>query len=136
MRRAICLFTTRGSRPMTAVGVAEAGMTPINAEQLDMRQPTARPNETVEQQRRRLLYQSTYRGMAEMDYILGSYAEQNINTMNDLDLKEWELVIRQYDSELYKWIIQGQAELVPKELADSATWSRLMHHSRDAREFR
>lgn len=54
--------------------------------------PMPRPNEPVEQLRARLVYQSRKRGTLESDLLLSTFARDNLATMNEAELKEYDKV--------------------------------------------
>jgi len=108
----------------------------IKLDEVDMRQPPARPNETLEESKRRLQYQSAYRGMAEMDYIMGTFAARYLSAMSKAETDEWELIVRQYDSELYKWILQDKEAEAPKDIREGSLWPKLKEHGKNAAEYR
>ena len=61
---------------------------------LDLPPPTPiqRPNESVETMRARLVYQSRKRGTLESDLLLSTFAKENLDKMNDKELKEYDRV--------------------------------------------
>ena len=40
--------------------------------------------------RKKLLFRSSHRGTKEMDIILGTYAEENLPNMNDIELRKFQ----------------------------------------------
>ncbi|KAG5472333.1 hypothetical protein LSCM1_03732 [Leishmania martiniquensis] len=73
------------------------------------------PNETVESKRRRLIYQSRYRGMVEMDLIFGHFARCKLETLDASMLDEYDTLLKQLDSELFRWLVIGLD--APEEVA-------------------
>lgn len=65
----------------------------------------ANPNETVEAKRRRLVYQSRYRGMVEMDLILGHFARCRLASLDAELLDEYDILLKQLDNDLFRWVI-------------------------------
>ncbi|CAJ1010563.1 putative Flavinator of succinate dehydrogenase [Leishmania naiffi] len=65
------------------------------------------PNESVESKRRRLIYQSRYRGMVEMDLIFGHFARCKLETLDAAMLNEYDILLKQLDSELFCWLVMG-----------------------------
>lgn len=53
---------------------------------------------------KRLLFQSTHRGMKEMDVILGGFAERHLSVLGDDQLGRFEAVLQESDSDLFDWI--------------------------------
>lgn len=88
--------------------------------------------ESNEAKRRRLLYQSTYRGMVEMDIILGAFARQNIETLSAPQLEEYDAVLRHFDNDLYKWLVMDVE--APAEVAQIRVFQSLHSFVRDERE--
>ena len=76
--------------------------------------------------RKKLFYQSRYRGMAEMEYILHTYAETNLEKMKEDELTQWENILRTGDSELYKWIVQKKNDAVNSALREQAVSAHLI----------
>lgn len=56
--------------------------------------------------RKRLLYQSQHRGMREMDFILGGFAQHHLEAMGYGDLKKFEALLAMPDQELYGWVFK------------------------------
>lgn len=54
--------------------------------------PIQRPNESVETMRARLVYQSRKRGTLESDLLLSTFAKENLDKMNEKELKEYDRV--------------------------------------------
>lgn len=63
------------------------------------------PNEKVEDKRRRLIYQSRYRGMVEMDLILGHFARCRLESLDAELLDEYDTLLKQLDNDLFRWVI-------------------------------
>ncbi|HUX79265.1 MAG TPA: succinate dehydrogenase assembly factor 2 [Alphaproteobacteria bacterium] len=68
--------------------------------------------------RKRLLYQSQHRGMREMDWLLGGFAEKYIGTMSDDELQQFEALLTFPDQDLYGWFFEKLRvpEHVPRAL--------------------
>eukprot|EP01060_Flectonema_neradi_P018366 TRINITY_DN25182_c0_g1_i1.p1 TRINITY_DN25182_c0_g1~~TRINITY_DN25182_c0_g1_i1.p1 ORF type:complete len:166 (+),score=30.42 TRINITY_DN25182_c0_g1_i1:47-499(+) len=95
---------------------------------LDMRPPLAeeRFEVDIEIARKRLKYQSSKRGMLEMDAILGQYATDNIDSWDVTQLKEWHNILREYDINLYGWLVKrDKLDELPDTLKNSALYSEL-----------
>lgn len=63
----------------------------------------------LDPRRRKLLFRSWHRGMREMDYILGQFADNNIASLRDDQLDEYEQILEVLDRDLFKWIM-GEGE--------------------------
>ena len=53
--------------------------------------------------KKRLIYRSQYRGTKEMDKLIGSFVELNINKLDDNDLRDLEKFLDIDDDTLYKF---------------------------------
>ena len=56
--------------------------------------------------KKKIIYRSTHRGSKEMDLLLGSFAKQNINNLNDSDLKDLNDLLQFNDDILSKWYFE------------------------------
>eukprot|EP01062_Namystynia_karyoxenos_P073404 TRINITY_DN70206_c0_g1_i1.p2 TRINITY_DN70206_c0_g1~~TRINITY_DN70206_c0_g1_i1.p2 ORF type:complete len:190 (+),score=97.74 TRINITY_DN70206_c0_g1_i1:79-570(+) len=80
----------------------------------------------LEVARRRLQYQSHKRGMLEMDMLLGGFADDHLDSYDADGLRRWHNVLRQYDTDLAKWLIlKKNLADVPAELSDCPVWAQL-----------
>ena len=59
-------------------------------------------NNDIENLKKRLIYRSQYRGTKEMDKLIGSFVQSNINNFNLNQLKELEKFLSIDDSTLYR----------------------------------
>ncbi len=59
--------------------------------------------ENLKTLRKRLLYQSQHRGLREMDFLLGRFAQQYIGEMAREDLTQFEELLTFPDQQLYAW---------------------------------
>ena len=64
---------------------------------------TNAPAEKVDKRRKRLRYRSWHRGMKEVDFILGHFADTHLATFSDHQLDQFEVVLNQSDPDLYAW---------------------------------
>ena len=60
-------------------------------------------NNDIENLKKRLIYRSQYRGTKEMDKLIGSFVQSNINEFNNNQLKELERFLETDDDTLYKF---------------------------------
>ena len=60
-------------------------------------------NNDIENLKKRLIYRSQYRGTKEMDKLIGSFVQTNIDKFNTLQLKELENFLEIDDDTLYKF---------------------------------
>ncbi len=66
--------------------------------------------------RKRLLYQSQYRGMREMDWLLGGFAKKYIHKMGHEQLKQLEALLAFPDQDLYGLFFEKNP--IPLQVAD------------------
>ena len=59
--------------------------------------------EELEIKRKRLKMRSMRRGIKEMDLILKSFADFNLNLMSELELENFESLLLENDQDLYQW---------------------------------
>ncbi len=62
--------------------------------------------EDLETLRKRLLYQSHHRGMRELDFILGRFANRHVPSMTQEELEQLEALLVIPDQELYGWFFE------------------------------
>lgn len=66
----------------------------------------------LDDRRKRLLFRAWHRGMREMDYVLGTFANNAIEDMSDEDLSLFEMLMQVPDPYMYKWL-SGTVEVPP-----------------------
>ena len=66
---------------------------------------------------KKLLFKASHRGIKEMDIILGSFAEKNLETMNEENLKLFEEILEIPDPDLYKWFASEDVSIPEKYTA-------------------
>lgn len=59
--------------------------------------------EPSDTRRKRLLYQANYRGFKEADLLLSGFAKAHLDEMSDVELDEFEALLKNPDRELYEW---------------------------------
>ncbi|RTK92638.1 MAG: succinate dehydrogenase assembly factor 2 [Rickettsiales bacterium] len=52
---------------------------------------------------KRLLYQSCNRGCKETDLIIGNFAKQYLQNMDDQDLETFDAILQMNDADIYDW---------------------------------
>ena len=94
-----------------------------------VRPPPKRGEETDEQLRQRLLYQSRKRGIRENDLLMGTFAGEELGSMNRAELEEYDGILNEHDNEwdMYKWMV-GKMPL-PEHLKDSSVMKKLVVHA-------
>ncbi len=71
----------------------------------------------MDNRRKRLLYLSQHRGMKETDLLMGQFASNNLLSMNDQELDQFEQLLQEADNDLLKWILEQ--EDVPHDINGS-----------------
>lgn len=66
----------------------------------------------LDPRRKRLLYRAWHRGMREMDYVLGTFANVSIADMGEEELADFEQLMTVPDPDMYKWL-SGTADVPP-----------------------
>ncbi len=59
----------------------------------------------MNERRRKLNFRAWRRGFREMDLIMGQFADQNIESMSESELQEFERLLATPDWEVYAWIV-------------------------------
>jgi antitoxin CptB len=83
-------------------------------------------SEGLDARRRRLLFRAWHRGIREMDFVLGRFADANIKLLRDTELDEVESWLDIPDQQIFAWV--SEAETAPANI-DTPLFRRL-------REFR
>jgi antitoxin CptB len=65
-------------------------------------------HETIRVRRKRLLYQSRYRGRLESDLLFGSFASRHLPSLSGLQLDRYEALLEESDQDLFAWITGQQ----------------------------
>jgi antitoxin CptB len=63
-----------------------------------------RSSEGLDARRRKLLFRSWHRGMREMDLILGTFADAEIDGLTEAEIDQYERLLDISDTELLPWI--------------------------------
>lgn len=71
-----------------------------------------RTSDGLDERRKKLLFRSWHRGMREMDYVLGMFANEAIADLSDDELSEFEMLMQVPDPDMYKWL-SGTIEVPP-----------------------
>ncbi|KAG6817110.1 hypothetical protein H0H87_012631 [Tephrocybe sp. NHM501043] len=91
--------------------------------------PLPRSGETVDTLRARLVYQSRKRGTLESDLLLSTFARDNLGTMTEAELKEYDRLLDEADWDIYYWATGKRA--APERWADSDMLRRLAKHAKN-----
>ncbi|OBZ67440.1 Succinate dehydrogenase assembly factor 2, mitochondrial [Grifola frondosa] len=88
--------------------------------------PLSREGETVETMRARLVYQSRKRGTLENDLLLSTFAKEQVDTMNEAQLKEFDKLMDELDWDIYYWATGKKTP--PERWANSKLLEKLRVH--------
>ena len=61
-------------------------------------------SESITVRRKRLIYQSRYRGRLESDLLLGRFADRYVMTLDVVQLDRYEALLQESDHDLLAWI--------------------------------
>jgi len=66
-----------------------------------------RTSADLDPRRRRILYRCWHRGIREMDLVFGQFAEEQISTLSETELDEFEIIMGEEDADLNSWITEA-----------------------------
>lgn len=66
----------------------------------------------MDERRRKLCFRAWRRGFREMDLLMGAFADDHLEAMDDDGLDEFERLLGTPDWEVYAWLI-GQKDVPP-----------------------
>jgi antitoxin CptB len=69
--------------------------------------------ESVTVRKKRLLYQSRYRGRLEADILFGRFADVHLGGLDETGLDRYEALLHESDQDLFAWIM-GMAPVPPE----------------------
>ena len=58
--------------------------------------------------KKKILYRSKHRGTKEMDLLLSNFVKKYVNSLNESELCELELLLNIDDEVLYKWYLNNE----------------------------
>ena len=64
---------------------------------------------------KKLFFKATHRGTKEMDIILGTFANKQLESMTKNDLALFDELLDISDPELYKWFTSDNEEIIPEK---------------------
>lgn len=82
--------------------------------------------EDTENKRKRLIFRSWHRGTREMDLIMGTFADQNLQGFNEAELDQYEDILQTGDPDLYNWV--SGREDAPANVVTPVMQKLLDHH--------
>ena len=65
---------------------------------------STRSSSDLDVRRRKILFRAWHRGIREMDIVLGQFADAHIASLNDDEMREFEIVLEINDRDLLQWI--------------------------------
>jgi antitoxin CptB len=80
--------------------------------------------ESLTVRRKRLIYQSRYRGRLESDLFFGRFADAHVNQLDRSQLERYEALLREDDHDLFGWI-SGRVPVPPRH--DHDVFALLRH---------
>ncbi|KAI0916053.1 hypothetical protein AcV5_003497 [Taiwanofungus camphoratus] len=92
-------------------------------------EPIPRPGEPVEKMRARLVYQSRKRGTLESDLLLSTFAKEQLATMGEVELREFDKLMDEPDWDIYYWATRKKVP--PERWANSVLLEKLQKHVRN-----
>lgn len=69
---------------------------------------TTRSSADIEPRRKRILFRCWHRGIREMDLVLGTFADAEIETLSEAELDELEEIMAEHDRDLVLWVTGEQ----------------------------
>jgi antitoxin CptB len=84
-------------------------------------------SEGLDARRRRLLFRCRHRGIREMDFVLGRFADAQLPVLSDAEMDELETWLEVPDQQMFAWV--NGSEPTPPEL-DTALFRRLLDFHR------
>ncbi len=90
-----------------------------------------RSNESVDEKRARLIYQSRKRGITENGLLLGNFSAEFVPGMSEQELDEYNLIINSLANEwdLYYWLTNARP--LPDDLKDSVVLKKMVEYCRN-----
>jgi antitoxin CptB len=67
------------------------------------------PNQDLATRRRRALYRATHRGSKELDFLLGRFAAETVETMSDTEISVMERLIETPDPDIAVALFEGNS---------------------------
>ena len=86
--------------------------------------------EELDNRRKRLIFRSWHRGTREMDLIMGTFAENNVPSMDTAALDFYEELLHTPDPDVYDWISGHKP--VPANMMNPVIEKLLTHNYADS----
>lgn len=95
-------------------------------------QPLSRQGESVEELRKRLVYQSRKRGILETDLLLSRFAKKYLDTFDRDMLVEYDKLLDELDWDIYYWATKNfEITPLPDKWKDSKILALLQEESKN-----
>jgi antitoxin CptB len=75
--------------------------------------PVPKSPEALETWRRKLGFRAWHRGTREADLLIGSFAERHLNEFDAVALRQFELLMKENDPDIYEWMT-GRTPVPPE----------------------
>ncbi|KAJ1653219.1 Succinate dehydrogenase assembly factor 2 mitochondrial [Dispira simplex] len=90
-----------------------------------------RSNESIDAQRRRIVYQSRKRGILENDLLLSNFVNRHVPIYERHQLDELDILLEIPDWDLYYYLTDKQP--IPQQLSQLSVWPALQRYVREKR---
>lgn len=84
---------------------------------------TTRSSSDLDLRRRKALFRSWHRGMREVDLILGTFADAEIDRLSDDELSLYEALMAEPDADILRWVT-GEAAVPARH--DTPVFARIL----------
>ncbi|KAJ8589345.1 DUF339-domain-containing protein, partial [Rhizopogon salebrosus TDB-379] len=91
--------------------------------------PIPRPGELKETMRARLVYQSRKRGTLESDLLLSTFARDHLQSMDEVELREYDKLLDEPDWDIYYWATESRTP--PERWGKSSVLEKLKIHAKN-----
>ncbi|KAI8075909.1 Flavinator of succinate dehydrogenase-domain-containing protein [Gilbertella persicaria] len=91
--------------------------------------PIPRPNETTENKRRRLTYQSRKRGILETDLLLSTFAKNWLPAFDHAQLEEYDKLLDEPDWDIFYWATNKKP--IPARWQESKVLAMIKEHAKN-----
>ncbi|KAI8379261.1 Flavinator of succinate dehydrogenase-domain-containing protein [Radiomyces spectabilis] len=94
--------------------------------------PIPRPDETIENKRARLVYQSRKRGILETDLLLSTFAKEHLDKFSADELQEYDALLDEPDWDIFYWATNNKP--VPAEWKESKVLDMIREHAKNEKK--
>ena len=85
------------------------------------------PKERDAARRKRIIYRSKQRGWLEADLLLGSWAKENVPSLNEKELEEIELILKEETIDVYNYV--SKKDPLPEHLQSVGVMKQLQEYA-------